>query len=377
MCALEKGHPGPGSLVDLAVDYEQEVRFYRIDGVPGKLDRLAKGKARTEAFLDHIVGVAGCQQGGGRPGYCLVGGIWVPLEEVRRCGLSLALERWPGADDYQIGGHFCRRPLLCISCAIRRAGVLWSRGRDRLELARRDGRLDGLIPHMLTLTVKDGPDLAERLEHVAGTLGGLIHTRRAGRGSTSFRRLAGGTFSYEFKMGKWSRLWHPHVHAVVFADGELPLERQPPDDRGRVVYRWPELAEEWRRLTGDSFIVECHPIVDDPGNPSFSGMDDALCEVFKYQVKPNCLAPDEQLLAYRVLSGRRRRLMDSFGVLRGLGIGEFPGKELRMEHQREREAKRKGHSVDSWWYTYRACEYVLDSWNHRDADGVVAGGVAG
>lgn len=194
----------------------------------------------------------------------------------------------------------CKKHLICPLCAIRRGAKA-----VRLYLARVGALMaaDGLLrPYMVTLTVKNGDDLSERMGHLRNCLR-AYHKRRKGKGQTGeVRKALSAVWSYEVtNKGKG---WHPHVHAVW-------LCHEAPDPV--------KLSEEWHALTGDSFIVDVTPISQaDP----VSG----FLEVFKYALKFSDLADPDRLHAYRVLNGKR--LQDSFGDLRGLDVEPADSDEL-------------------------------------------------
>lgn len=197
----------------------------------------------------------------------------------------------------------CKKHLICPLCAIRRGAKAL-----RVYLARVTTLMasDALLrPYMVTLTVKNGPDLEERFKHLAGNLR-AYHKRRKGKGQKGeVRKAKSSVWSYEFtNRGKG---WHPHVHAVW-------LCHTPPDPF--------KLSEEWHQLTGDSYIVDVRPIdMTDP----IAG----FCEVFKYALKFSDLPDRERLTAYRTLKGKR--LQDSFGDLRGLDVEPSDSDELLEE----------------------------------------------
>lgn len=197
----------------------------------------------------------------------------------------------------------CKKHLICPLCAIRRGAKAL-----RVYLARVEALMasDALLrPYMVTLTVKNGPDLDERFRHLCGNLRGM-HKRRKGKGGFGeVLKARSAVWSYEFtNKGKG---WHPHVHAVW-------LCHEAPDPF--------KLSEEWHSLTGDSYIVDVSPI----------NMADPLggfCEVFKYALKFSDLADRDRLTAYRTLKGKR--LQDSFGDLRGLDVEPSDADELLEE----------------------------------------------
>lgn len=197
----------------------------------------------------------------------------------------------------------CKKHLICPLCAIRRGAKAL-----RVYLARVEALMasDALLrPYMVTLTVKNGPDLDERFRHLSGNLRGM-HKRRKGKGGFGeVLKARSAVWSYEFtNKGKG---WHPHVHAVW-------LCHEAPDPF--------KLSEEWHALTGDSYIVDVSPInmVDPVGG---------FCEVFKYALKFSDLVDRDRLTAYRTLKGKR--LHDSFGDLRGLDVEPSDQDELLEE----------------------------------------------
>jgi hypothetical protein len=114
-------------------------------------------------------------------------------------------------------------------------------------------------------------------------------------------KVAGGVTSYEFTK-KGDNGWHPHIHALVLLDDFIDQAK---------------LSQEWQAITGDSFIVDVRrvkPKLEAGGLDIASG----LLEVFKYALKFHDMTLEDTWHAYNVL--RTRRLIDSFGVLRGLTV---------------------------------------------------------
>lgn len=197
----------------------------------------------------------------------------------------------------------CKKHLICPLCAIRRGAKAL-----RVYLARVMALMaaDALLrPFLVTLTVKNGPDLEERFKHLSGNLRCYHRRRSRSRQSGEVLKASSAVWSYEFtNKGKG---WHPHVHAVW-------LCHEAPDPF--------KLSEEWRQLTGDSYIVDVRPIdMSDPIG--------GFCEVFKYALKFSDLPDQDRLTAYRTLKGKR--LQDSFGDLRGLDVEPSDHDELLEE----------------------------------------------
>jgi len=118
--------------------------------------------------------------------------------------------------------------------------------------------------------------------------------------------VLGGVYSVE--VTNVGNGWHPHIHAIwlVRLDA-LPTTCQ--------------LRAEWELLTGDSFECDISPMrarVDLGDQVSPYAAD--FCEVFKYATKPAELGAELFAQAYPVL--RERRLLASFGCLRGVQVPE-------------------------------------------------------
>ena len=150
---------------------------------------------------------------------------------------------------------------------------------------------------MVTLTVKDGPDLRERFKHLHDSQRELWKRKQRGRGSV-LDGVEGAVWSYEVKRGQGSGVWHPHLHMIALA------EVAPDADR---------LSRDWHEITGDSFIVDVRPISqDDPAS--------GFVEVFKYAVKFSDQEPADTVHAWETLAGKR--LLGSAGCFRGVEIPE-------------------------------------------------------
>lgn len=225
------------------------------------------------------------------------------------CATHLLFRRYVLTGDHRLhAGFFCQQPLLCQACAIRRGARLVARYMRRLERVLLEE--SGLNPYLVTLTVRDGPDLRERFNHLRVSLSRAFTSRRLHLSNprrnawTPFAVPAGGFGSIEVKRGSGSGLWHPHFHAVW-------LCHTPPSQV--------DLSDSWHATTGDSFVVDIRPIAD-----RLSG----VLEVAKYSVKVSGQAGADVVEAFRVLS--RRRLFSSFGLLRGLD-DEDDGEEFDPE----------------------------------------------
>lgn len=201
-----------------------------------------------------------------------------------------------------VKAHTCKQHLLCPFCAARRSAKQMARYVDRISQVMEE--TPDLKPIMITLTVKNGSDLAERFAHLQKAFQRLVERRRdylkKGRGRTEFRKLHGALYSFEFTHSPENG-WHPHVHMVALASDWI--DRQ-------------ELSREWQEVTGDSFIVDVRRITSRSTEHADSDLMAGLAEVLKYALKFSGMDNQSVWDAYRLLRGKR--LMGSIGALRGV-----------------------------------------------------------
>lgn len=215
------------------------------------------------------------------------------LSKLRSCGEYLLFRHYFTVDQVRLhAGSFCNKHLLCPLCAIRRGSKALKAYLDRWQVIQTEK--PALKPFLVTLTVKDGPDLAERFKHLFDSQHELWKRKQRGRGSV-LDGVEGAVWSYEVKRGKKSGDWHPHLHMIALAEN-------PPD-----AFR---LSQEWHEITGDSFIVDVRPITGDPV--------EGFMEVFKYAVKFSDQPLADTWHAFQVLKGKR--LLGSAGCFRGVEV---------------------------------------------------------
>lgn len=218
--------------------------------------------------------------------------------KLEGCGSRLLFRHYYTVDKVRLhAAYFCKKHLLCPLCAIRRGAKMVKAYMDRLQVILAQN--PNLKPYLVTLTVKDGEDLEERFQHLQRSVQRL-HKCRTGKGQYSEACKAdGAVWSYEFKRGKNSGQWHPHVHAVWLCE-------TPPDQEA--------LSAQWKAITRDSFIVDVRPFHE--------GQDvvEGFLEVFKYAVKFSDLPLDDNWHGFKILAGKR--LIASFGVFRGVEVPE-------------------------------------------------------
>jgi hypothetical protein len=223
---------------------------------------------------------------------------------LKSCGHWLLFRDYYTAGKVRLhSATFCNKHLLCPLCAIRRGAQYLKAYLQRLQIVQQE--YPAIKAYMVTVTVKDGEDLKERFQHLRRAMQRMTQARRDHLSNSKKNRhveaakALGGVHSIEFKRGKNSGLWHPHAHMVWLCHEE-------PDAA--------KLAEEWKHWTGDSFIVDVRPFHDQQDVVS------GFLEVFKYALKFSDMPLADNWDAAQVL--QTRRLVDSFGCLRGVEVPE-------------------------------------------------------
>jgi len=254
--------------------------------LPGRLDRYSKAHHRALDMADYINTEIKDKRFSHLPTL------------LKSCGNYLLFR-----DYFRIGKvrlhsmRSCRLHLICPFCAIRRGTKVMKTYLDRLQVILNGS--PGLRVFHVVFTIKNGEDLGERFKHLQSSLQAYHAQRREsikGRRSPVEANKASGAFwSYEFKRGEGSGLWHPHLHAIWLCE-ETPDEKQ--------------LKKEWEAVTGDSFNVHIREVSGDPV-PAF-------LEVFKYAVKFSDMPLSQNWEGYQELKGKR--LISSFGSFRGVDV---------------------------------------------------------
>jgi hypothetical protein len=257
-----------------------------IEALPQRVERY--GKAKKDALdTAEYIGAHGGQQ------------LQKVAQRVASCGDYLVFRHYYTVDQVKLhGARLCMKHLLCKLCAIRRGAKYLAAYLQRFELLRAEN--PRLRAYLVTLTVKDGPDLKDRFDHLFRCQHELWKQKHRGRGSP-LDGVTGAVWSYEIKRGSGSGMWHPHLHMVVLAE-HMDTENYKAGTLGA-------LSAAWHNITGDSFMVDVRPIEQaDPAS--------GFVEVFKYAVKFSDQSHADTLHAFLTLKGKR--LIASAGAFRGV-----------------------------------------------------------
>ena len=267
-----------------------------LNDLPKRLERMGAGIADDLAFAEFLKN---------NPDQTpLCDGI-TPSERGRRlsgCGIALEFHTLidaAGQPTRLNAGMFCRQAHLCSKCARARAArhVVAYAPKITQEAEHR-------FPYLATFTIKNGPDLAAQFEYLRKGISRFNYRRKHAiqRNTTDPIGLIDGYVgSFEFKRGKGSGLWHPHIHLVLLTSRPLT-----PEESLRIREVWCECVD----AEASPHAQDIRPIVD----------ADAILEVFKYPLKFDELSHDDRWDTFNIMRGRR--LVISAGCLRGVTVAE-------------------------------------------------------
>lgn len=259
--------------------WSDETGVEGIEALPKRVERYGKARKSALDIAEYMTASTNHQK---------------MAQKVHSCGDYLLFRHFFTVDKVKLhAAQFCKKHLLCPLCAIRRGAKALAAYLARWEAIQL--QRPGLQPFLVTLTVKDGPDLAERHRHLFKSQAELWMQKHRGRGSV-LDGVEGAVWSYEVKRGQGSGVWHPHLHMIALC--EIPPDAE-------------TLSREWHQITGDSFIVDVRPISQDDPVSGF-------IEVFKYAVKFSDQEPADTVHAWETLRGKR--LLASAGCFRGVVI---------------------------------------------------------
>ena len=225
-------------------------------------------------------------------------------QKLNECGNYLLFKNFYTIGEVKLSKlRTCGQHLLCPFCAAIRASRAIQKYVERINQVLQENRK--LKPVLITLTVKNGSDLAERSEHLMKSFRTLLERRRdylkKGWGYSEFCKVQGAMYSYENTYNEKTGEWHPHIHMFALVDQWIDQQ---------------EFSEYWHSLTGDSMVVDVRRARKEKGH----GYSKAAAEVCKYALKFGDLSVEKTWEAFKVLKGKR--LTGSFGLLWGVKIPE-------------------------------------------------------
>jgi hypothetical protein len=235
---------------------------------------------------------------------------------VHNCGSWLYFRNYEDIDKSTLKkANFCNKDKICPACASRRANKRVEKVLG--QLSSNPSLIDGYW-YYIVLPVRHTADeslgvVFERLQKGLKGISKALRNVRNGQGTENYFAQNFDGIMYSIEETKTENGWNVHANLLCRSDKPLRgLIKKPKSKNGKRKAFWhPDAVETWKYLTG-SINVSISPI--DVSNQK--ELFENLHEVFKYSLKFQDLSPDDMLIAYRTLFGRR--LLGSMGTLRGL-----------------------------------------------------------
>jgi len=290
-----------------------------IDRFPIRMERYSIAKSRSMEMEDYLNSI-------GEAGLAF---------KLANCANYLRFHQYYSVGKVRlISANFCKISLLDPLCAIRRGSKALSAYLERYLLVK--SKNVELRTSLVSLTVKNGPDLEERFSHLQEGLRILNQRRKDALKKKATRsvwsKVLGDTGSYEVTYSK-RYFWHPHCHLIVLHAEDLSEK---------------ELRKEWFEITGDSNQVDISPIKH-PDEPAKD-----FVEIFKYNLKYSSMTLNLNYQAYQILKGRR--LLFSHGLLFG----------VKVPKSLEDEPLHNLPYIELFYRYYRDVGYSLESSKFKD-----------
>lgn len=237
--------------------------------------------------------------------------ISVKANKLRFCGSWIHLREFLNTGEGKIlNANLCKLAFLCEVCAVRRQAKQFARSMPKVETVMAE-RPD-LIPVMITRTIKSGPNLKRQADHFRTSRTKMLRCvlKAKSAKSNNKRQLEMGKVAAQIRSFEVKRAagdenhWHFHEHIFGLLSDYIDRDK---------------LAEEWREVTGDSFIVDVRKIHAKEGDETADPVGSALAEVLKYPLKFAGLSAADAWHAHEVLSGSR--MTDCLGLFRGIQTG--------------------------------------------------------
>jgi hypothetical protein len=233
---------------------------------------------------------------------------------VHNCGSWLYFRNYEEIDQNTLKkANFCNKDKLCPACASRRANKQVEKVLG--QLSSNPSIMDGYW-YYIVLPVRHSADeslgvVFERLQKGLKGISKALRNVRNGQGTENYFAQNFDGIMYSIEETRTENGWN--VHANLMCRSATPLKGliKKPKQHKRVSYWHPDMVETWQQLTG-SINVSISPICVTDQQALFEN----LHEIFKYSLKFQDLSPDDMLIAYRTLYGRR--LLGTMGTLRGL-----------------------------------------------------------
>jgi len=206
--------------------------------------------------------------------------------------------------------NFCKYDKFCLACSTRRAIKKiqhFGKGIEEYWLAKKNWyHITLTIRHNKSQTLEWNIDRIMKYKKAIAL--SVRNSKRPNQKKQSFFSQFDGMVS-SVEVTHWKNGRHPHIHALVCTDNEIPLYY----DEYLKTMTNEKLWRERKRVTVDSFSVSARKI--DLSKSHFDKQ--GLAEVFKYAVKFSTLSTPDLVSLIELQDRKQYRFYSTTGIFRG------------------------------------------------------------
>lgn len=190
--------------------------------------------------------------------------------------------------------------------------------------------------YYIVLTVVNDSDIDKCFNHLRGsfdTVRQLIKDFKKGKNNSTVFRVAGGLYSIEITYNSYNNTYHPHINLMLAFDEPIKDVKMFPmkklKNETKIMYNSKLLSDEWKYITGDSYITSVTPLPVEKENHTL--LKKNLMEILKYSLKFNSMDEDVMIELYPHLFNKR--LFGTLGFMYGLGLDKVKIEEFITDRQ--------------------------------------------
>ncbi|MFK5959735.1 MAG: hypothetical protein QM495_12815 [Lutibacter sp.] len=185
--------------------------------------------------------------------------------------------------------------------------------------------------YYIVLTVVNDSDIDKCFNHLRDSFSNvrqLIKDFKKGNNGTTVFKVSGGLYSIEITYNQYNNTFHPHINLMLAFDKPIKDVKMYPSkklkNQTKIMYNSKILSEEWKFITGDSYITSVTPLPIDRNNHNL--LKKNLMEILKYSLKFNSMDSDVMVDLYPHLF--KKRLFGTLGFMYGLGLDSIKIEEF-------------------------------------------------
>jgi len=198
------------------------------------------------------------------------------------------------------------------------------------EIARNEYRVLHIVGTIKHTREDESKEVFSRLEKARNKLFEKVRDYRKWKSNKFFASLCanGGIWTIECTKTPKGYNWHINFIVLIAKDQEIKLYKSGVNNKTwKDVFACKEVSENWKEITGDSFVVSVQEVKDIKGG---------LKEVIKYSLKTE-KEDNGRTLATYIKTTRGKRLFWSFGCVRGNDAEEQIKKLIEKANKNELE----------------------------------------